>query len=427
MIYGDYGRVLAMVLAGGKGTRLYPLTRYRTKPAVFFAAKYRIVDFALSNLVNSGFFSIYVLVQFKSQSLNEHILRGWQLGGALRDRDIFITTVPPQMWTGEHWYKGTADAIYQNIHLITTFDADRIIILAADHVYKIDIRQFLEFHLKKGADITICATVVPKEEAKSFGVIQVDEKNRVIGFFEKVPDPPEIPNKEGFCLASMGNYIFEREVIEELLLEDAHDPSSSHDFGKDIFPKAYKKYKVFAYDFTTNKLPGNDRPYWRDVGTIQSYWTAHMDILNPNPDLNLYNSQWPIRTVSYGDPPAYIYPADGYKPLVLETLQAEGSRILGATVIRSVLGRNCIINPGAIVEECIIGKMAIIGEKCKLKRVIVDSNVYIPPGTVIGYDPEADSKRFYLDESGIVVVPMPSIFLRSERKYYSYGWEEVAI
>jgi len=308
LIYGDYGRVLAMVLAGGKGTRLYPLTRYRTKPAVFFAAKYRIVDFALSNLVNSGFFSIYVLVQFKSQSLNEHILRGWQLGGALRDRDIFITTVPPQMWTGEHWYKGTADAIYQNIHLITTFDADRIIILAADHVYKIDIRQFLEFHLKKGADITICATVVPKEEAKSFGVIQVDEKNRVIGFFEKVPDPPEIPNKEGFCLASMGNYIFEREVIEELLLEDAHDPSSSHDFGKDIFPKAYKKYKVFAYDFTTNKLPGNDRPYWRDVGTIQSYWTAHMDILNPNPDLNLYNSQWPIRTVSYGDPPAYILP-----------------------------------------------------------------------------------------------------------------------
>lgn len=426
-LHGGYGRILSMVLAGGKGTRLYPLTRYRAKPAVYFAAKYRIIDFALSNLVNSGLFSVYVLVQFKSQSLNEHIERGWQLGGALRARDIFISTVPPQMWLGEDWYRGTADAIYQNMHLISTFDADRIVILAADHVYKMDVRQFIEFHLQKGADATICATVVPRSEASSFGILQVDDDWRVVGFVEKPSNPPEIPGRPGFCLASMGNYVFEREALESVLIEDAHDPSSSHDFGKDIFPKIHKHYRVYAYDFTSNKIPGEDRPYWRDVGTIKAYWEAHMDLLRPDCDLNLFNFQWPIRTVSFGDPPGYTYPSGGYDCNIVAVLRAEGSRVLGATVMRSVLGRNCLVNPGTIMEECIIGNRVVIGEKCKLRRVIVDSNVYIPPGTVIGYDAEHDAKHYHLDENGIVVVPMPSLYLRSEKRYYSYGWEDMAL
>ncbi len=427
MFAREYGRVLAMVLAGGRGTRLYPLTKYRAKPAVFFAAKYRIVDFALSNLVNSGIFSIYVLVQFKSQSLNEHIERGWQLGGALRGRDFFIVPVPAQMWTGEHWYRGTADAVYQNLHLITLYDADRVLVFAADHVYKMDIRQMLDFHLENKSEVTISATVVSKERASAFGIIQVDEKGQVIGFVEKPKDPPEIPGRPGFCLASMGNYIFEREVIEEILIEDAHDPNSSHDFGKDIFPKIYKKYRVFAYDFSQNKLPGdNDNPYWRDVGTIKSYWEAHMDLLRPDCDLNLFNPQWPIRTVSYSDPPGYTYPMAGRDCVVIGTLRAEGSRVLGATVTRSVLGRNCVIQPGAVVEECIIGSGVIIGERCRLRRVIVDSGNYIPPNTVIGYDLGHDRERYYVDESGMItVIPMPPIRLRSQKGvYYTRSWEE---
>ncbi|MDD3513098.1 MAG: sugar phosphate nucleotidyltransferase, partial [Synergistaceae bacterium] len=252
---GKYGRTMGMVLAGGKGERLMPLTKYRAKPAVHFAAKYRIVDFALSNLVNSGIFAIYVLVQFKSQSLNEHIERGWQFGGALRGRDFFITLVPAQMWRGEHWFQGTADAVYQNLHLVTLYDADRICIFAADHIYKMDVDQMLEYHMNKQADVTVAANVVPSSEASAFGCIHVDDSGRIIDFIEKPANPPEIPGKPGFSYVSMGNYIFEREILEESLIEDAHLPTS-HDFGRDINPKLVPKARIFAYDFSTNVLPG---------------------------------------------------------------------------------------------------------------------------------------------------------------------------
>jgi len=417
LIYGKYGRVLGIVLAGGRGQRLSPLTRHRAKPAVHFAAKYRIIDFALSNLVNSGVFSIYVLVQFRSQSLNEHIERGWQFGGALRGRDFFITVVPAQMWTGEHWYKGTADAVFQNLHLITIYNADRICVFAADHVYKMDIEQMMEKHIEKKADCTVAAYEVPVTEAHAFGCLKTDERGFVAEFLEKPKCPPEIADKPGFSFISMGNYIFEREILEEVLVEDASNPDSSHDFGRDILPELCKKYKVLAYDFQSNVIPGNDKPYWRDVGTIRTYWQAHMDMLNENADLNLFNTQWPIRTVSYADPPGLTFSVNNYSSHIENTLRAEGSQILGATVKRSILSRNCIIKPGAVVEECIIERSVVIGERCKLRRVIVDAQNIIPPDTKIGFDESEDRARYHVDPSGIVVVPMPAIQLRAKVKF----------
>lgn len=413
MIHGKYGRVLGMVLAGGKGERLMPLTRYRAKPAVPFAAKYRIIDFALSNLVNSGLFSIYCLIQFKSQSLHEHIGKGWQFGGALRGRDFFVNVVPAQMWDGERWYEGTADAVFQNMHLVTLFDADRICIFAADHIYKMDVEQMLVYHVDNEADITVSAYVVPSSEAHQFGCLATDETGRIIDFIEKPAVPPEIPGRPGYSFVSMGNYIFERHILEDTVLSDHIDKESSHDFGRDILPKYYKTHKLMAYDFSTNVLPGKDKPYWKDVGTIKSYWEAHMDLLRQHSDLTLYNKLWPIRTVSYSDPPGFTYPANEHSSSVDGCLRAEGSRVLGAYVHRSVLSRNCVINPGAVVEGSIIGQSVEVGENCRLRNVIIDAYNTIPPGTSIGFDKVSDAQNYHLDEeSGIVVVGMPKIQLR---------------
>lgn len=417
MIRGQYGRVLGMVLAGGKGERLMPLTRYRAKPAVHFAAKYRIVDFALSNLINSGIFSVYVLVQFKSQSLNEHIEKAWQFGGALRGRDYFVTLVPAQMWRGERWFEGTADAVYQNMHLVSLYDADRICVFAADHVYKMDVEQMLDYHADRRADVTVAANVVPSSEASQFGCIQADERGRIVGFVEKPSVPPEIPGKPGWSYVSMGNYIFEREVLEGALLEDASMQETSHDFGRDIIPRLVNQSRVFAYDFSTNVLPRQglshwmeDKPYWRDVGTIHSYWQAHMDLLKMNSEMTLYNPDWPIRTVSFADPPALAFPVDGHECRVSETIMAEGAQVLGGNVDKSVLSRNCVILPGAEVQECIIGQGVIVGKNCRLRRVIVDSHNRIPNGSVLGYDLEEDGQHYSVDKaSGIVTVSIPQM------------------
>jgi len=418
MIYGKYGRVLGIVLAGGKGERLMPLTKYRAKPAVPFGAKYRIVDFALSNLINSGLFSIYVLVQFKSQSLNEHIERGWQFGNALRGRDYFITVVPAQMWVGERWYEGTADACYQHLHLVTLFAADRICIFAADHIYKMDVEQMLQYHMDAKADVTVAANVVPTSEAHQFGCIATDETGRIVDFVEKPAVPPQIPGKPGWSYVSMGNYVFEREALEEALIEDNQDEASAHDFGKNILPRLHGRCRVFAYDFSTNVIPGNDRPYWKDVGTIRAYFEAHMDLLQHPSDLTLYNPHWPIRTVSFSDPPGFTYPGKGMTSSVEACLRAEGSRVLGSVVHRCVLSRNCLINPGAVLEECIVGQGVVIGEGCKLRRVILDAYNNIPPNTVIGYNADVDAERWHRDrESGIVVVPMQRLQLRKKMEF----------
>lgn len=413
MIHGKYGRVLGIVLAGGKGERLMPLTKYRAKPAVPFAAKYRIIDFALSNMVNSGLFSIYCLIQFKSQSLHEHIGRGWQFGSALRNRDFFISVVPAQMWDGERWYEGTADAVFQCMHLVTLFNADQVCIFAADHVYKMDVEQMLQYHVDNKADITVAAYVVPSSEASQFGCIATDKDGRIVDFVEKPAVPPEIPGRPGFSFVSMGNYIFAREMLEEAVLSDHVNANSTHDFGRDILTKYFKTHKIMAYDFSTNVLPGDDKPYWKDVGSIKAYWEAHMDLLRQYSDLTLYNPRWPIRTVSFSDPPGFTYPAKGRSCSVDGCLRAEASRVLGASIRRSILSRNCVIDPGAVVEESIIGQNVEVGENCRLRRVIIDAHNRIPPGTSIGFDPEEDSRHYYVDpESGIVVVGMPKIQLR---------------
>lgn len=415
MIHGKYGRVLGMVLAGGKGERLMPLTRYRAKPAVPFAAKFRIIDFALSNLVNSGLFSIYCLTQFKSQSLHEHITQGWQFGAALRNRDYFVSVVPAQMWTGERWYEGTADAIYQNLHLITMFNADHVCIFAADHVYKMDMEQMLQYHVDTNSDITVAANKVPLAEAHQFGCINTDSAGRITGFVEKPTHPPHIASDPNFCFVSMGNYIFKREMLEETILEDNKNADSSHDFGKDILPKVFGRCNMMAYDFSTNKLPGDDRPYWKDVGTIKAYWEAHMDLLHHPSDLTLYNNQWPIRTVSYSDPPSFTYSLEGFPSSIEGCLCAEANKVLGASVRRSVLSRHCSILQGSDIEECIIGQGVVIGENCRLRRVIVDAHTRIPPNSVIGFDrDQGDERQIYDEESGITIVPMPRIQLRKK-------------
>lgn len=415
MLHSRYGRVLAIVLAGGKGERLMPLTRYRAKPAVPFAAKYRIVDFALSNLVNSGIYSIYCLTQFKSQSLQEHITQGWQFGPALRGRNYFVNVAPAQMWMDERWYEGTADAIYQNLHLLTMFNADYVCIFAADHIYKMDIEQMLRFHVENDADITIAANRVPSNEASQFGCISADEQGVVNSFVEKPANPPEIKFAHGYSYVSMGNYIFSREILEEAILTDNLNKESSHDFGKDILPSIYTKCKVMAYDFSTNVIPGDDCPYWKDVGTLKAYWEAHMDLLQHPSSLTLFNAQWPVRTVSFSDPPEFTYPAKGMSCSVEGCLRAEASQVLGAVVHRCVLSRHCVIHPGAVLDECIIGQGVVIGENCKLRRVIVDSHNVIPPNTVIGYNPVSDAEHYFVDkDSGIVVVQMPKIQLRKK-------------
>jgi len=431
-------RVLGVVLAGGKGERLMPLTKYRAKPAVHFAAKYRIVDFALSNLVNSGIYSIYVLVQFKSQSLNEHIERAWQYSGALRGRDFFTTLVPAQMWRGEHWFQGTADAVYQNLHLITLYRADQVCIFAADHIYKMDVSQMIDYHYAKQADVTVAANVVPASEASQFGCIKTDDSGQIIEFLEKPIDPPEIPGSPGFCYVSMGNYVFERVVLENALVADAQQPTI-HDFGRDIIPGLVaQKARVYAYDFSTNVLPHFhydskevshwrvDKPYWRDVGTIKSYWEAHMELLFVDSEMTLYNPLWPIRTVSFADPPSYSYPSEGNACIVDQVLQAEGSRILGAEVQKSVLFRNCAILPGAKIEESIIGQGVVVGKNCHIKKAIIDSHNIIPEGTIIGEDPEEDAKRYAIDpKSGVVVIGMPKIRYQKdidEKTLDSFSW-----
>jgi glucose-1-phosphate adenylyltransferase len=279
-----------------------------------------------------------------------------------------------------------------------------------------DIEQMLQYHYDNKADITVAANCVPVNEASSFGCISANEEGVITGFVEKPLNPPEVKSSPGYSYVSMGNYIFSREILEEAILSDCKDESSSHDFGKDILPNQFGKCRMMAYDFSTNVLPGKDRPYWKDVGSLKTYWEAHMDLLQHPSALTLYNSRWPIRTVSYSDPPGFTYPAKGMSSSVEGCLRAEASQVLGAVVHRCVLSRHCIIHSGSVLDECVIGQGVVIGENCKLRRVIVDSHNVIPPNTVIGYDSENDAEKYHRDEeSGLVVVEMPRIQLRKDK------------
>jgi glucose-1-phosphate adenylyltransferase len=400
-------RVLAFVLAGGKGTRLYPLTKERAKPAVPFGGRYRIVDFVLSNLINSGIFSIYVLTQFKSQSLLQHLREGWEVTGLLKNN--FIIPVPAQMRTPEEdWYRGTADAIYQNINLIEQADPNVVVIFGADHIYRMNIRQMIEFHVHKRASATVAAIPVPKEYASEFGVIETNRDGSVVAFHEKRADAPTMPGDPHQVHASMGNYIFSTELLVRELYADAQNPNSDHDFGKNILPGLIGRADLFAYDFQTNRIPGDpvgSPNYWRDVGTLDAYYEASMDLRSVSPELNLYNRQWPLRTAGYSDAPAkFVFDEDGRRGMSIDSIVAGGSIISGGLVKGSVIGRGVRVHTGAVVEDSVLFDNCDIGRHACVRRAILDKNVKIPEGVKIGYDLEEDRKRYFVTDSGIVVI-----------------------
>ena len=400
-------RVLAFVLAGGKGTRLYPLTKERAKPAVPFGGRYRIVDFVLSNLINSGIYSIYVLIQFKSQSLLQHLREGWEVSGLLKNN--FIIPVPAQMRSAqEDWYLGTADAIYQNINLIEQADPHVVAIFGADHIYRMNIRQMIEYHVQKRAGVTVAAIPVDKEYASEFGVIETTPEGNIIGFHEKKADAPTMPSDPGCVFASMGNYVFSTDVLLRELYGDHKNPDSAHDFGKNILPSLIGRADMYAYDFNTNVIPGDpigSPQYWRDVGTLDAYYEASMDLRAVSPELNLYNRQWPLRTAGYFDAPAkFVFDEAGRRGMAIDSIVAGSSIVSGGFVKGSVLGRGVRVHTGAYVEESVIFDNCDIGRHAKVRCAILDKNVKIPPGTEIGYDVDEDRKRYHVTESGIVVI-----------------------
>jgi glucose-1-phosphate adenylyltransferase len=400
-------RVLGLILAGGKGTRLYPLTKERAKPAVPFGGKYRIVDFVLSNFINSGIYSIYVLTQFKSQSLLQHLSEGWQSGGILKNQ--FIIPVPAQMRSpGETWYQGTADAIYQNINLIEQSEPHVVAIFGADHIYRMNIAHMIDFHENLNAACTIAAIPVDKKYSNEFGVIEAADDNRVLAFHEKNPDAPAIPGNSEQVFASMGNYLFSTRTLLKALHDDAADDTSTHDFGRDILPKLVAAQQaVYAYDFQTNKIPGEPpgEAYWRDVGTIDAFWEANMDLRAVKPALNLYNKQWPLRTSSYADPPAkFTFDEQNRRGEAIDSIVSGGCILSGGHVKNSILGRGVRVHAGASVEDSVILDNCDIGRRSKIRRAILDKNVRVPEDTVIGYDPVMDNKLYHVTESGIVVV-----------------------
>ncbi len=401
-------RVLSFVLAGGKGTRLYPLTKERAKPAVPFGGQYRIVDFVLSNLINSGIYSVYVLIQFKSQSLLQHLRDGWEFSGLLKNH--FIIPVPAQMRSpGESWYKGTADAIYQNVNLIEQSDPHLVAVFGADHIYRMNIRAMIEFHEQKRAQATVAAIPVPKALASEFGVIETAPNGRILAFHEKNPDAPTMPGNDNMVLASMGNYVFSTAPLLRYLHDDAKMKDTAHDFGRNILPRWVERGDVYAYDFQTNRIPGDPvgaACYWRDVGTIDAYYDATMDLRSVTPALNLYNRRWPLRTAGYDDPPVkFTFDEEGRRGSAIDSIVSSGSILSGGQVRNSVLGRGVKVHTGATVDDCIVFDNCDIGRRAKIRRAILDKNVIVQEDAVIGYDHEADIRQgHHVTESGIVVV-----------------------
>ena len=400
-------RTLALIMAGGQGTRLYPLTRDRAKPAVPFGGKYRIVDFVLSNMINSQIYSIYVLVQWRSQSLIEHLKDGWQFGRILHDH--FIVPVPAQMRLGESWYQGTADAIFQNLNLIDDFRPDLVAVFGADHIYRMDLTQMIEFHTDRKAAATVATLPVPLEQGHEFGVLEVDSGLRIVGFEEKPRNPRPMPGAPGMCLASMGNYLFDPQTLRSSLLEDAAATESHHDFGRDLIPALIDRVPVYAYNFMTNRIRGDSEEnlsYWRDVGTIETYFEANMDLRDARPQLNLYNQYWPLRTAYYNQPPAkFVFNEHARRGQALHSVVSEGCIVSGGSVVNSVLGRSVFVHSFSQVEDSVVMDHCDIGRNAKVRRAIIDKNVQIAEGDEIGYDMERDRKRFYVTESGIVVIP----------------------
>ena len=398
-------KTLAMILAGGAGTRLEPLTRERAKPAVPFGGRYRIVDFVLSNFVNSGVYKIKVLTQYKSDSLNNHLSRAWRMTAFLGH---YVEAVPAQMRTGMDWYKGSADAIYQNLNIITDEEPDDVFVFGADHIYRMDVRAMLDFHI---ANRAVAAIPVPRKEASEFGCIEVGPDGRMLGFLEKPKDPPPMPGNPEMSLCSMGNYLFKTDTLVREVVKDAGVEGSAHDFGKSILSGLHKDSRVYVYDFAQNTPAGQEakeRGYWRDVGNLDVYYQVNMDLLEVDPVFNLYNAAWPIITDNPSLPPAKFVFADVAEKRVghaTDSLISEGCIISGGHVHRSILSPKVRINSFAEVTDSILFENVVVGRHARVRKAIIDKNVEIPANTQIGFDPVEDRRRFHVTPDGLVVIP----------------------
>ena len=404
MLFNALSNTLCIILAGGVGSRLHPLTADRAKPAVPFGGKYRIIDFTLTNCLHSGLRRVLVLTQYKSHSLQKHLRDGWSIFNP--EISEYITPVPPQMRTGKSWYSGTADAIFQNLYLLERSNAQYVLILSGDHVYRMDYAEMLQFHRKQGAELTVACMPVPLASASSFGIMSVDNACRIREFHEKPQTPKPMVNHPNLALASMGIYIFNMELLKRDLQTDHGLTVSSHDFGRDIIPRLIDTHCVSAYRF--GEAAGRVTPdqYWRDVGTIDSYYAANMDLLAPVPPMNLYQPDWPIRTYHGQHPPARIAEGvNGQAGEFINSMLSSGTVISGGTIRHSILFSLVRVNENAVVEDSILFEGVQVGAGAHLKRCIVDKNVQIPPGERIGFDSAADSARFTVSESGIIVVP----------------------
>ncbi len=395
---------VAIILAGGRGSRLKSLTDWRAKPAVQFGGKFRIIDFPLSNCINSGIRRINVATQYKSQSLIQHIQRGW---GFLRGEfNEYVNIIPAQQRISEEWYKGTADAVYQNVDLLREGGAEYILILAGDHIYKMDYGKMLATHVKNNADMTVACINVPLEDAKGFGVVAVDDTDRVIEFAEKPSEPKHMPGDVTKAFASMGIYIFNAKFLYEQLIRDADDPKSDHDFGGDIIPYLIKKYKVQAHRFTDSCVGAeNENFYWRDVGTIDAYWEANMELTKVVPELNLYDRDWPIWTYQEQLPPAkFVFNSEGRRGVAMDSVVSGGCLISGSSVDNSVLFSDVRVHSFCKIEGSVILPKVTVNRNVTLKNVVIDRGCNIPEGMQIGLDPVLDAKRFYVSEKGITLV-----------------------
>jgi glucose-1-phosphate adenylyltransferase len=394
---------LGVLLAGGAGERLYPLTRDRAKPAVTFGGNYRIIDVTLSNCINSDLRKVYILTQYKALSLNRHIREGWSTVVA-RELGEFIEILPPMKRVSENWYLGTADAVYQNIYSIGSEQSKHVIVLSGDHIYKMNYQLMLDQHCAAAADVTLATILIDPSETRHFGVMEIDGSGRITGFEEK-PKVTKLrsPYNPEMVSGSMGVYIFNTDVLLPVLLKDAEDPGSSHDFGKDILPKILDQYKIYAYNFIDENM--KEAQYWRDVGTLEAYYEANMDLVSVSPVFNLYDKHWPIRTHQRQYPPAkFVFGEPGRTGMAIDSIVCPGCILSGGTVRNCVLSPDVRVNSYTTVESSIIFSHVNIGRHCRIRRAIIDRDVQIPEGTVIGFDPEQDAKNYVVTESGITVV-----------------------
>jgi glucose-1-phosphate adenylyltransferase len=402
------GAGLTFILAGGKGQRLEPLTWHYPKPAVPFGGMYRIIDFTLSNCLNSDIRNIYVLVQYKSAGLIRYLRDGWQMYFSTA-RGEYLEIIPPQYVETDQSYMGTADAIFQNLYLIEQEKPEYVLILAGDHIYKMDYRLLIEAHLSRQADLTVSAVEVPLRDGRHFGVIQADEENRIVGFQEKPETPSPIPNNPGNCFASMGIYVFRPEVLARALSLDAADPSSSHDFGKNIIQKLLAGRRVFTYAFVDENRKVSK--YWRDVGTLDAYYNSNMDLIGIDPQLNLYDRNWPIRRAStYAPPPKTVFRDEGRTGLAIDSMISPGCIISGGKVLHCILSRNVHVHSWAHIEDSIVFEGADVARHARIRRAIITEGTQVPSGAEIGYNPGEDRRRFTITETGVAVVSPESKF-----------------